>query len=128
MAAIQFNQLKGQGYLYPVALSTSGLGSEKTWSIGAPTCSGSAFLTFEAVRSLNAVAAGGYYDSESSTPGLATFSDFVGIDKNTLITSQHKFSVVIPPGGGSFKYTPTIFIPSNTFFARGTGGITLNSI
>ena len=127
MAAIQFNQLKGQGYLYPSDLVNSGPFAQRTFSIGAPTCSGSAFLTFEAVRSLNAVAAGGYYDSESSTPGLATFSDFVGIDKNTLITSQHKFSVVIPPGGGSFKYTPTIFISANTFFARGTGGITLNS-
>ena len=122
MAAIPYNQLKGQGYLYPGALATSGLGSEKTWSMTAPTCTGSAYLTFEAVRLPN-----GFYDNASSTPGLAAFSDFVGIDEDTLVTSSNIFSVVIPPGGGTFKYTPTNFIPANTMYVRGTGGITVNS-
>ena len=123
MAAIPFSELNGQGYLYPVTIPSSGLGSEKTWSIGAPTCSGSAYLTFEAVRLST-----GYYDGTSSTPGLAAFSDFVGIDEDTLVTSSNIFSVVIPPGGGTFKYTPTNNVIENTMFVRGTGGITFNSI
>ena len=63
MAAIPYSALKGQGYLYPGAIPSSGLGSEKTWTVGAPTCSGSAYLTFEAVRLST-----GYYDNTSSTP------------------------------------------------------------
>ena len=128
MAATPYSALKGQGYLYPVQMNNTGLGSEKTWSIGAPTCSGSAYLTFEAVRSLNAVAAGGYYDSESSTPGLAAFSDFVGLNVDTLVTSSNIFSVVIPQGGGTFKYTPNNILLANTVYIRATGGITINSI
>ena len=122
MAAIPYYELEGQGYLYPAALQTSGLGSEKTWSIGAPTCTGSAYLTFEAVRLST-----GYYDGTSSTPGLAAFSDFVGIDEDTLVTSSNIFSVVIPQEGGTFKYTPTNLIPEDTMYVRGTGGITVNS-
>tara|TARA_R110002167_G_scaffold41327_5_gene126262 strand:- start:104 stop:472 length:369 start_codon:yes stop_codon:yes gene_type:complete len=122
MAAIPYSELEGQGHLYSSDLVNSGPFAEKTWSIGAPTCTGSAYLTFEAVRLPN-----GFYDSTSSTPGLAAFSDFVGLDEDTLVTSSNIFSVVIPPGGGTFKYTPTNFIPLDTIYVRGTGGITLNS-
>ena len=131
MAATPYSALKGQGYLYPVQMDSSGPFSTKTWSIGRPTCSGSAYLTFEAVRSLNAVAAGGYYDNESSTPGLATFSDFTnGLDVDTLVTSSNMFSIVIPPNTISvqFKYTPTNILPANTVYIRATGGIWFNSI
>ena len=122
MAAIPYSALKGQGYLYPGAIPSSGLGSVKTWSITTPTCSGSAYLTFEAVRLPT-----GYYDNTSSTPGLATFSDFVGLNVDTLVTSSNIFSIVIPQGGGTFKYTPTNLIPLDTMFIRATGGITVNS-
>ena len=122
MAAIPFDQLYGQGYLYPSDLPNTGPFTQKTFSISAPTCSGSAYLTFEAVR----LSTGGY-DDTSSTPGLATFSDFVGLNVDTLVTSSNKFSVVIPLGGGTFKYTPTNFIPLDTMYIRGTGGITVNS-
>ena len=122
MAAIPFDELYGQGYLYPGEIPTSGLGSEKTWTVGAPTCSGSAYLTFEAVRLST-----GYYDNTSSTPGLAAFSDFVSLNEDTLITSSNIFSIVIPQGGGSFKYTPTNLIPANSMYIRATGGITVNS-
>jgi hypothetical protein len=118
MAAIPFSALDGQGYLYTFTLQIL----EQNWRITTPTCSGSAYLTFEAVRLSN-----GFYDNTSSTPGLATFSDFSGINVDTLVTSSNIFSVVIPPGGGTFKYTPTNFIPLDTIYVRGTGGITLNS-
>tara|TARA_R110002051_G_scaffold57_1_gene378 strand:+ start:467 stop:838 length:372 start_codon:yes stop_codon:yes gene_type:complete len=123
MAATPYSALKGQGYLYPVQMNNTGLGSEKTWSIGAPTCSGSAYLTFEAVRLPT-----GYYDGTSSTPGLAAFSDFVGLNVDTLVTSSNIFSVVIPQGGGTFKYTPNNILLANTVYIRATGGITINSI
>ncbi len=118
MAAIPFSALDGQGYLYPFDLPIL----EHTWVITTPTCSGSAYLTFEAVRLPN-----GFYDDTSSTPGLATFSDFVGLNIDTLVTSSNIFSVVIPQGGGTFKWVNTNIIPANTMFIRGTGGITITS-
>jgi|TARA_B110000971_G_C19745103_1_gene379359 hypothetical protein len=118
MAAIPFSALDGQGYLYTFTLQIL----EQNWRITTPTCSGSAYLTFEAVRLSN-----GFYDNTSSTPGLATFSDFSGINVDTLVTSSNIFSVVIPQGGGDFKWTPTNIIPADTMFIRGTGGITVTS-
>ena len=118
MAAIPFSELDGQGYLYPFDLPIL----EHTWVITAPTCSGSAYLTFEAVRLPN-----GFYDDTSSTPGLATFYDFVDLNIDTLVTSSNIFSVVIPQGGGTFKWVNTNIIPANTMFIRGTGGITITS-
>tara|TARA_R110002051_G_scaffold65139_9_gene118404 strand:- start:369 stop:746 length:378 start_codon:yes stop_codon:yes gene_type:complete len=125
MAATPYSALKGQGYLYPVQMDSSGPFSTKTWSIGPPTCSGSAYLTFEAVRLPN-----GSYDNTSSTPGLATFSGGGGLSLNTLITSSYIFSVIIPPGNSSvsFEYTPTNTILANTVYIRATGGIWINSI
>ena len=118
MAAINFSALNGQGYLYSFDLPIL----EHTWVITTPTSYGSAYLTFEAVRLPN-----GFYDDTSSTPGLATFSDFVGLNIDTLVTSSNKFSVVIPQGGGTFKWVNTNIIPANTMFIRGTGGITITS-
>jgi hypothetical protein len=124
MAAIPYSQLKGQGYLYPTTLVNSGIFAEKTISIFPPTCSGSAYFTMEAVRLPD-----GFYDEFSSTPGLATFSDFVGIDESTLIKSPNMYSLVIPSGIGTvtFKYTPTNNINANTMYIRGIGGIRVNT-
>ena len=54
MAAIPFSALDGQGYLYTFTLQIL----EQNWRITTPTCSGSAYLTFEAVRLSN-----GFYDN-----------------------------------------------------------------
>ena len=126
MAATPYSALKGQGYLYPIQMNSTGLGSLKTWSIGRPTCSGSAYLTFEAVQ-----LPGGGYDDTSSTPGLATYYDFTnGLDVDTLVTSSNMFSIVIPPNNQSvqFKYLPNNDLPANTVYIRATGGIWFNSI
>jgi surface protein len=122
MPTITFNQLEGAGILNPDAFDNN-----QTYNItvGAPTCSGSAYFTMEAVRNEN-----GFYDGSSAVPAKAKFLNFVNISQDTLIENilnspDHIWSVVIPPGGGTFDFVPfnqTIF--ANTVFLRGTGGIT----
>ena len=124
MPTITFGQLNGKGILNP-----DDFVANKTYNItmGAPTCSGSAYFTMEAVRDAN-----GFYDGlNSARPGRAKFLNFVGTNPDTLIgfktvgDTEYKWSIVIPPEGGTFDFVPfnaTIF--ANTVFLRGTGGIT----
>jgi len=124
MPTITFDQLQGAGTLNPEDFLANTLYSIV---MGAPTCSGSAYFTMEAVRD-----ADGYFDGSSAAPARSTLTNFVNINQDTLIDSKspgafgkHVWSIVIPPGGGTFDFTPNISpIFANTVFLRGTGGIT----
>ena len=123
MPIITFDQLNGKGVLNPATFNAN-----RTYSItmGAPTCSGSAYFTMEAVRDAN-----GSFDGFSAQPAKANFTKFVNINQDTLIVSKspgefesHVWSIVIPPGGGTFDYFPLTTTFNDTVFLRGTGGIT----
>jgi len=123
MPTITFDQLNGKGILNPVTFNAN-----KTYNItmGAPTCSGSAYFTMEATRD-----ADGVFDGFSPQPAKANFTNFVNINQDTLIKSKspgafesHVWSIVIPPGGGTFDYFPLTTTFNDTVFLRGTGGIT----
>ena len=128
MPTITFDQLNGKGILNPVTFNAN-----KTYNItmGAPTCSGSAYFTMEATRD-----ADGFFDGFSPLPAKANFTNFVNISQDTLIQSKspgpkgprefesHVWSIVIPPGGGTFDYFPLTTTFNDTVFLRGTGGIT----
>ena len=123
MPTITFDQLNGKGVLNPATFNAN-----RTYSItmGAPTCSGSAYFTMEAVRDAN-----GFFDGFSAQPAKANFTKFVNINQDTLIVSKspgqfesHVWSIVIPPGGGTFDYFPLTTTFNDTVFLRGTGGIT----
>jgi len=127
MPTITFDQLNGAGILNPDTFV-----SNETYNItiGAPTCSGSAYFTMEAVRNDK-----GFYDGSSAQPGKAKFINFVDINQDTFV-GQNKvgdttfiWSLVIPPGGGTFSYVPfNISMFSNTILLRGTGGITFTYV
>ena len=122
MPTITFDQLKGAGILNPDNFTAN-----KTYNVtmGAPTCTGSAYFTMEAVRNED-----GFYDGSSAVPAKAKIINFVNISQDTLIeniinSTDHKWSVVIPPGGGTFQYIPfNVTMFADTILLRGTGGIT----
>jgi len=127
MPTITFNQLKGAGTLNPDDFLANTL---YNIVMGAPTCSGSAYFTMEAVRDED-----GFFDGSSAAPARSTLTNFVSINPDTLIASKspggggsfgkHVWSIVIPPGGGTFDFTPNISpIFADTVLLRGTGGIT----
>ena len=123
-SSIPFNQLNGAGILNP-----DNFDANITYNItmGAPTCSGSAYFTMEATRD-----ADGFFDGFSPQPAKANFTNFVNISQDTLIESKspgafgnHVWSIVIPPGGGTFDYIPNnITMFADTVRLRGTGGVT----
>ena len=123
MPTITFDQLNGKGVLNPATFNAN-----RTYNItmGAPTCSGSAYFTMEATRG-----ADGFFDGFSPQPAKANFTNFSNINQDTLIESEspgafgnHVWSIVIPPGGGTFDYFPLTTTFNDTVFLRGTGGIT----
>jgi hypothetical protein len=123
MPTITFNQLNGKGILNPDTFDAN-----QTYNItmGAPTCSGSAYFTMEATRG-----ADGSFNGFSAQPAKANFTNFDNINQDTLIVSKspgefesHIWSIVIPPGGGTFDYFPFTTTFNDTVFLRGTGGIT----
>ena len=113
MASYTSNQLKGKG------TSTEALVGNKTFTLTNPS-SGSAYFTIETVRENN-----GYYDSTSATNALGVYSNFTSIDEDTLITSSYIASVVVPSGGGSFQFNPTVNVAESGSFLRATGEISL---
>ena len=127
MPTITFDQLNGKGILNPDTFNAN-----RTYNItmGAPTCSGSAYFTMEATRD-----ADGFFDGFSPQPAKANFTNFVNISQDTLIVSKspgefesHVWSIVIPPGGGTFDYFPLTTTFNDTVFLRGTGGITFTYV
>lgn len=97
---------------------TEELSGVKTLSLINPLSS-SAYFTIETVRDNN-----GFY-SGSSTNALGTYDSFTGIDIDTLITSSHIASVVVPPGNSSFQFTPTTTVAVSSSYLRTTGGVSL---
>jgi surface protein len=126
MPTITFDQLKGAGTLNPDEFLAN---KEYNIVFGAPTCSGSAYFTMEAIRD-----ADGFFDGSSAQPARAKFLNFANISQDTLIKSKspgafgnHVWSIVIPPEGGTFDFTPNISpIFADTVLLRGTGGITFS--
>jgi hypothetical protein len=57
---------------------------------------------------------------------LGVYSNFTGINVETLITSSYIASVVVPVGGGSFQFNPTTTVAVSGSFLRATGEISLN--
>ena len=118
MALYNANQLNGAG----TPIEALNGGTAYLFSITSSACTGSAYFTVETVRNSS-----GYYGGQP-TNALGLYSDFVSINKDTLITSSYISSVVVPNGGGSYKFTPTSNVDISSSFVRGTGGITLNIV
>ena len=127
MPTINFGQLNGKGILNPDTFNAN-----RTYNItmGAPTSGGAAYFTMEATRDGN-----GVFDGFSPQPAKANFTNFVNISQDTLIESKspgefenHVWSIVIPPGGGTFNYFPFTTTFNGTVFLRGTGGITFTYV
>jgi len=106
------DQLKGAG------TPTEALSGVKTFTIVNPL-SGSAYFTVETVKNYSGSNAG------QSTNALGTYGTFSNISSDTLITSSYISSVVVPPGTGSYQFTPTSAVAVSSSMLRGTGGITL---
>ena len=113
MASYTANQLYGEG------VPTEELVGNKTFTLTNPS-SGSSYFTIETVRNND-----GFYDSTSATNALGSYSTFTSINEDTLITSSYIASVVVPSGGGSFQFNPTVDVALSGSFLRATGGISL---
>ena len=114
MANYNASQLSGEGTVVE-AFSTL-----KTFTLTTPsTLSGSAYFTFETVRNEN-----GFYDSGSATNALGEFANLDGVQ--THISSSYIFSFVVEEGGGSFQFTPSSPIVTNSAVVRATGGLSLS--
>tara|TARA_R110000822_G_C14939040_1_gene453493 strand:+ start:17 stop:376 length:360 start_codon:yes stop_codon:yes gene_type:complete len=116
MASYTANQLYGAGT--PIEALTAA--TTYTFTLSSPTSPGSAYFTVETVRNIN-----GFYDAQSASNSLGTYASFIGIDKDTSITSPFISSIVVPQGGGSYTFTPTSNIAIGSSFLRSTGGVNL---
>ena len=116
MASYTANQLYGAGT--PIEALTAA--TTYTFTLSSPTSSGSAYFTVETVRNIN-----GFYDAQSASNSLGTYASFIGIDKDTSITSPFISSIVVPQGGGSYTFTPTADVAISSSFLKSTGGVTL---
>ena len=58
----------------------------------------------------------------SNAPMGGIFSDFTGgVNPNSLIQTNTRFSISIYGSGGSFKFTPSTPIPSNSYYVKSVG-------
>ncbi len=58
----------------------------------------------------------------SNAPMAGVFSDFTGgVNHNSLIQTNTRFSISIYGSGGSFKFTPSTPIPANSYYVKGVG-------
>ena len=112
MASYTAQQLNGAG------TPTEELSGQKTFTLTNPSNS-DAYFTVETVRNGN----GNY--ANRPTNALGTYTTFVGIDVDTLITSSYISSVVVPSGASSYKFTPTTTVAISSSMLRATGGVTL---
>ena len=109
MASYNPNQFRGTGTPIEALASGSTYNFAITSSI-----SGSTYFTLETVR--NSI---GTYDSASATTARGTFGNFSGV--TGLVSSSYIFSIVVPPGGGRFSFTPSTNITAGSALLRGTG-------
>ena len=115
MASYTAEQLNGKGT--PIEELTAG--TSYGFVITNSNSTGSSYFTVETVRNLSGSYAG------QPTNALGTYSDFNGIDNNTLITSSYISSVVVPKGSGRYTFTPTGTVDAGSSMLRATGGISL---
>jgi len=58
----------------------------------------------------------------SNAPLGGIFSDFTGgVNSNSLIQTNTRFSISIYGSGGSFKFTPSTPVPANSYYVKGVG-------
>ncbi len=123
MATYTSTQLRGTGSL------TEELAGTKQFDFNNP--SGSSYFTLEGIKNSD-----GRYDSSSNKVAVGTYSNFSGsftklqsFTTSSLptahVSSSYVFSMVIPPGSGSFKYAPTTTVAANDAYLKGTGEYTL---
>jgi hypothetical protein len=77
-----------------------------------------AYFTMETVRNSN-----GFYDGNSPTNALGTFSNLVNV--SNLVTSSYIASFCVGVGGGSFDFEPLNDVAISSSVFRGTGGISI---
>ena len=77
-----------------------------------------AYFTMETVRNSN-----GFYDENSPTNALGTFSNLVNV--SNLVTSSYIASFCVGVGGGSFDFEPLNDVAISSSVFRGTGGISI---
>lgn len=99
---------------------TEALAGAKTFTFTNPGTNGSAYFTFETVRTTE-----GIYDTSSVKYAIGTYGLFTNISSSYLVTSSYIFSTPVPPGTSSFQYTPTTNVPVSGAWLRGTGEFTL---
>ena len=115
MASYTAEQLYGGGT--PIEELTGGTSYD--FVITNTTSTGSAYFTVETVRNNQ-----GFYGGRPDN-AVGTYGSFTDIDPLTLISSSYISSVVVPPGGGQYTFTPTTTIAVSSSMLRGTGGISL---
>lgn len=115
MASYTAEQLSGAG------TPTELLSGNKTFTFTKPpNISGSAYFTMETVRDVN-----GFYSGSIPTNAVGAYTNFTNIDASTLVTSSYVASVVIPEGGGSFQFNPSVNVALNSSMLRATGNVSL---
>lgn len=82
--------------------------------------SGSSYFTAETVRNGSEV-----YDSSSNQSAVGTYSSFVNLNRDHLVTSSYIFSIPVPNGTGSFTFDPAYSVfGTSSVYIRGTGEFT----
>ena len=112
MASYSTEQLRGAG------VPTEALSGNKTFTF-TNASSGSAYFTIQTTLNNTGSYAG------RPTNALGVYDNFTTIDADYLITSSYVASVVIPEGGGSFRFNPTTNVAVSSSMLRGTGEISL---
>ena len=74
----------------------------------------------ETVRDAN-----GFYSGSIASNAIGAYTNFTSISASTLVTSSYITSVVIPEGGGSFQFNPTVNVALSGSMLRATGGVSL---
>ena len=71
----------------------------------------------------NILVSNGFYDENSPTNALGTFSNLVNV--SNLVTSSYIASFCVGVGGGSFDFEPLNDVAISSSVFRGTGGISI---
>jgi len=97
---------------------TEVLAGNKTFTLSNPA-TGSAYFTIETIADNT----GSY--STQPTNALGSYSNFVSINGDSLVTSSYIASVVVPEGQSSFQFDSDVDVVISSSKLRATGGISL---
>ena len=97
---------------------TEELAGNKTFTLSNPS-TGSAYFTIETIADNT----GSY--STQPTNALGSYSNFVSVNENSLVTSSYIASVVVPEGQSSFQFNSDVNVAISSSKLRATGGISL---